>query len=51
MRKFMMSVSDEMWDELRAERATRRLGTVQEVIRNIMADYLVQRDRRKQFEG
>jgi hypothetical protein len=45
-----MSVSDEMWSELSTERTTRRLGTIQEVIRNIVADYLVQRDRRIQIE-
>ncbi|MGD0451471.1 MAG: hypothetical protein ABSA79_10520 [Candidatus Bathyarchaeia archaeon] len=40
MKRFMMSVSDEMYVELEKERKSRRLETVQEVTRQIVADYL-----------
>ena len=40
MKRFMMSVSDEMHDELEKERKVRRLETVQEVTRQIVSDYL-----------
>ena len=40
MKRFMMSVSDEMHTELEKERKARRLETVQEVTRQIVADYL-----------
>lgn len=43
MKRFMMSVSDEMHDELEKERKVRRLETVQEVTRNIVSDYLRQK--------
>ena len=36
----MMSVSDEMYDELENERQIRKLETIQEVNRQIIADYL-----------
>ncbi len=39
----MMSVSDEMFDELEQERKARRLETVQEVTRQIVSDYLRQK--------
>jgi len=40
----MMSVSEEMHKELEAERKLRRLETVQEVARQIIADYLKNRN-------
>jgi hypothetical protein len=43
MKRFMMSVSDEMHDELEKERKVRRLETVQEVTRKIVSDYLRQK--------
>jgi hypothetical protein len=43
MKRFMMSVSDEMHDELEKERIARRLETVQEVTRQIVSDYLRQK--------
>ena len=43
MKRFMMSVSDEMHDELEKERKVRRLETVQEVTRQIVSDYLRQK--------
>ena len=42
MKRYMMSVSDEMYDELEKERKARRLETVQEVTRQIVSDYLRQ---------
>ena len=43
MKRFMMSVSDEMHDELEKERKVRRLETMQEVTRQIVSDYLRQK--------
>jgi metal-responsive CopG/Arc/MetJ family transcriptional regulator len=43
MKRFMMSISDEMHDELEKERKVRRLETVQEVTRQIVSDYLRQK--------
>jgi metal-responsive CopG/Arc/MetJ family transcriptional regulator len=43
MKRYMMSVSDEMYVELEKERKDRRLETVQEVTRQIVSDYLRQR--------
>lgn len=43
MKRFMMSVSDEMFEELEKERKARKLETVQEVNRQILSDYLRQR--------
>lgn len=40
MKRFMMSVSEEMFQDLENERKARRLETVQEVARQIIADYL-----------
>jgi len=40
MKRYMMSVSDEMFDDLEKERKVRRLETVQEVTRQIVSDYL-----------
>ena len=40
MKRFMMSVSDEMYNELEKERKAKRLETVQEVTRQIVSDYL-----------
>ncbi len=40
MQRFMMSVSDEMHQELEKERNIRCLETIQEVTRQIIADYL-----------
>jgi metal-responsive CopG/Arc/MetJ family transcriptional regulator len=40
MKRFMMSVSDEMMQELEKERKLRKLETIQEVTRQIIADYL-----------
>jgi len=40
----MMSVSEEMFQELEAERKLRRLETIQEVARQIIADYLKNRN-------
>ena len=40
MKRFMMSVSDVMHDELEKERKDRKLETVQEVTRQIVSDYL-----------
>jgi len=39
-----MSVSDEMMEELEKERKVRRLETIQEVTRQIIADYLRNRN-------
>lgn len=44
MKRFMMSVSDEMYDDLEKERKARRLETIQEVNRQLLADYLRQRN-------
>jgi metal-responsive CopG/Arc/MetJ family transcriptional regulator len=44
MKRFMMSVSDKMFDELERERKARRLETVQEVTRQLVADYLRRKD-------
>lgn len=44
MKRFMMSVSDEMFEELEKERKARRLETIQEVNRQILADYLRERN-------
>jgi metal-responsive CopG/Arc/MetJ family transcriptional regulator len=44
MKRFMMSVSDKMFDELERERNSRRLETVQEVTRQLVADYLRRKD-------
>ncbi|MGD0071875.1 MAG: hypothetical protein ABSB71_09990 [Candidatus Bathyarchaeia archaeon] len=44
MKRYMMSVSDEMHDELEKERKARKLETVQEVTRQIVSDYLRQRN-------
>ena len=43
MKRYMMSVSDEMFDDLEKERKARRLETVQEVTRQIVSDYLRQK--------
>lgn len=43
MKRYMMSVSDEMYNELENERKARRLETVQEVTRQIISDYLRQK--------
>lgn len=40
MQRFMMSVSDEMHEALEAERQSRKLETVQEVVRQIISDHL-----------
>ena len=40
----MMSVSEEMYQELEKERKLRRLETIQEVGRQIIADYLKNRN-------
>jgi hypothetical protein len=40
----MMSVSEEMHQELEKERKLRRLETIQEVARQIIADYLETRN-------
>ncbi|MGA2682213.1 MAG: hypothetical protein ABSF44_10500 [Candidatus Bathyarchaeia archaeon] len=45
MKRFMMSVSDEMHAELEKERKERRLETVQEVTRQIVADYLRKKEQ------
>lgn len=39
-KKLTISIPDEMYKALEKERERRRLGTVQEVIRFIIADYL-----------
>ena len=44
MKRYMMSVSDEMMEELEKERKMRRLETIQEVTRQIIADYLKRRN-------
>jgi len=38
-KKFTMSIPDEMYIALEKERKRRKLGTIQEVIRFIIADY------------
>jgi len=47
MQRFMMSVSEEMYQELEQERKVRRLETVQEVARQLIADYLKNRNGAK----
>ena len=49
MKRFMMSVSDEMYVELESERRLRRLENVQEVTRQIVADYLRQKSIPKEM--
>ena len=44
MQRFMMSVSEEMFNELEKERKLRRLETVQEVARQMISDYLKNRN-------
>lgn len=39
-KKFTMSIPDEMYAALEKEREKRKLGTIQELIRFIIADYL-----------
>ena len=43
MKRFMMSVSEEMYVELERERKARKLETVQEVTRQMVSDYIRQR--------
>ena len=40
MKRYMLTVSNEMFEDLEKERKERRLETVQEVTRQIVADYL-----------
>jgi len=47
MKRFMMSVSEEMHNELEKERKLRLLETVQEVARQIISDYLKNRNGKK----
>ena len=47
MKRFMMSVSEEMHNELENERKLRLLETVQEVARQIISDYLKNRNGKK----
>ncbi len=42
MKKFMMTVSDEMWEELEKERTAHRYGSIQEVIRHLLATHFRQ---------
>ena len=51
MKRYMMSVSDPMYDDLERERTARRLETVQEVTRQIVADYLRQRNTVPKVKG
>jgi metal-responsive CopG/Arc/MetJ family transcriptional regulator len=46
MKRFMMSVSDEMMRDLEEERKARRLETIQEVVRQIIADHLTKTAQR-----
>ena len=47
MKRFMMSISEEMHQELEQERKLRRLETVQEVARQIISDYLKGRNGKR----
>ena len=44
MKRYTLSVSDEMFNELEKERKARRLETVQEVTRQIISDYIRQKN-------
>ena len=44
MKRYTLSVSDEMFNELEQERKARRLETVQEVTRQIISEYIMQRN-------
>ena len=44
MKRFMMSVPDEMYADLEAEMKTRRLDTIQETVRQIISSYLKDRN-------
>lgn len=48
MKRFQMSVSESMYNELEKEKDARRLDNVQEVIRQILSDYLRHRNSKKQ---
>lgn len=39
MRKVMVSLSDEMWKALEAERKARKLETVPETVRSVLGEY------------
>jgi len=43
-KKFTMSIPDEMHRALEKERAKRKLGTIQETIRFILAEYLKEKN-------
>jgi len=43
-KKFTMSIPDDMYAALEKERQRRKLGTVQELIRFIIAEYLKERN-------
>lgn len=47
----MMSVSEEMHQELEQERRVRRLDTIQEVARQIISDYLKNRNGKALKDG
>lgn len=40
MKRFMMSVPDQMYEDLEAEMKTRRLDTIQETVRQIISEFL-----------
>lgn len=47
MKRFMLSVSEEMYYELEKERKLALLASVQEVVRRIIANYLMDRNDKK----
>jgi len=48
MKGFYMSVSAKMLEELEKEKEVRRLESIQEVIRQILSDYLRHRNSKKE---
>ena len=44
MKRFMMSVPDEMYNELESEMNARRLDSIQETVRQIISTYLRERN-------
>ena len=46
MKRFLMSVSEEMYEELEKEMKSRNLYSIQELVRQIIAQYLRNRNTR-----
>ena len=51
MKRFMMSVPDQMHEELEKEMIVRRLDSIQETVRQIISNYLKTRNSHAQQGG